>query len=165
VSAVLQFPSYLEQPRATPTPPPKEQDLAEQQSIASKKPSRAVGLIEESYWLRAKQEVPADRVTKGLDDVYVIDDRDAVISFIEKNRLRGLLLLAREPLNAAFGDKTVKNLSMARDDEGVETLFCLVMTAGAMQDARQALRRFDQQWWLALYRHVSGKLNFDFELI
>jgi hypothetical protein len=79
--------------------------------------------------------------------------------------LRGLLLLAREPLNTAFGDKTVKNLSMVRDDEGFETLFCLVMTAGTMQDARQALRRFDQQWWLAHSRQVSGKLNFDFELI
>jgi hypothetical protein len=138
--------------------------LSENQFTKAKRPSRAVGTIDDGYWLMVKQEVPADRVTNGLDAVYVIADRDAVARFIEENRLRGLLMQARDPLNAAFGENAVKTLSLERDDEGFETLFCLVMTEGAMQGAKQALRRFDQQWWLSRAGQVAGRLNFDFEL-
>ena len=111
------------------------------------------------------QKTAPERTQAELPDVYVIEDRSTVAAFIEENRLRGLLLQARNPLNAAFGEAAVKTLTLVRDDEGFKRLFCLVMAPGDMQEARRALRSFDQQWWLARCEQAAGKLNFDFELV
>jgi hypothetical protein len=99
-----------------------------------------------------------------LDAFYVIDNRPAVVHFIQANRLYRLLVQAREPLKEAFGDVTRK-LSLVRDDEGYETLFCSVITTAALQDARRTLAAFDDNWWVDRSGQVVGKLNFDFELI
>lgn len=100
-----------------------------------------------------------------LEQAYVFDDRSAVAAFIERNRIRRLVLEAREPLNTAFGEAAMKTLTLVRDDEGFDALFCLVMVPGDMQEARRALRSFDERWWLACSAQAAGKLNFDFELI
>ena len=86
-------------------------------------------------------------------------------AFIKQNCLRELLLQAREPLNTAFGESAVKTLTRVQDDEGFDTLFCLILVSGDMNDARLALRSLDQHWWLARSQRADGKLNFDFELI
>lgn len=114
---------------------------------------------------RWKAPVTSASAIKGLEDVYVIENRLDVAAFIQENRLRGLLLQARNPLHAAFGEGAVKTLTLVTDDEGFKTLFCLVMVQGDMVEARRALRSFDQQWWLARSELASGKLNFDFELV
>ncbi len=106
-----------------------------------------------------------DPALKELEQAYVFDERSAVAAFMERNRIRSLLLEAREPLNTAFGGAAMKTLTLVRDDEGFDALFCLVMVPGDMQEARRALRSFDEQWWLAHSAQAGGKLNFDFELI
>ena len=111
------------------------------------------------------REAPPDSPLKGLEDAYVISDHAAVAAFIKQNRLRGLLLQAQEPLNAAFGEGAVKRLALVDDDEGFDTLFCLILVSGDMNEARLALRSFDQHWWLARFDQAAGKLNFDFELV
>ena len=147
------------------TPRPRfVQDLGPQPNISKRE---AQGFVQrrESHFGRAAQVMPTRPTIAGLDDSYVIEDRATVSHFIEEHRLQGLLLAAKEPLNDAFTDRPIKILSLLRDDEGFETLFCLVMIPGEMEPARQALRRFDEQWWLAHSGQVAGKLNFDFELI
>jgi len=106
-----------------------------------------------------------DLALTELERVYVFEDRSEVASFMERNRIRELLLEAREPLNAAFGEGAVKKLTLVEDDEGFTALFCLVLVTGDMRAARLALRSFDEQWWLARSGQAGGKLNFDFELI
>lgn len=96
---------------------------------------------------------------------YIFEDHSAVTAFIEQNRLRGLLEQAREPLNAAFGEAALKKLTLVTDDEGFKILFCLVRVPGDMQEARRALRSFDQRWWLGRSAQAAAKLNFDFELV
>ncbi len=95
----------------------------------------------------------------------MIEDRSAVAAFVTENRLHGLLFQARSALNAAFGEAALKTLALVRDDEGLVTLFCLVLIPGDMREARLALRSFDQRWWLARSTQAAGKLNFDFELV
>jgi hypothetical protein len=124
-----------------------------------------VGLSERIDWQKLNREARRGSALKGLEDGYVIDDRPAVEAFIEQNRLRGLLQQAREPLNAAFAEWAVKKLTLAEDDEGFTTLFCLVLIPGDMRAARLALKSFDEHWWLARSAQPRGKLNFDFELI
>lgn len=109
--------------------------------------------------------VPADAPLSGLEEVYVFEQRARVAEFVEGNRLRNLLLQARDPLFAAFGETAVKRLSVLEDDEGCETLFCSIGVSGSLNEARRALRFFDQTWWLAHCGKVSGILNFDIDLI
>ena len=166
MNALLQFANYLEQPRVPPPyEAPPEGSWPREQPSGPRKPPRPAGAFEDIYWQRLNREVPADRAMKGLEDVYVIEDRSAVAAFIEENRLRGLLLQALDALNTTFSEAAIKTLMLAHDDEGFQTLFCLVMVPGDMQEARRALRSFDQQWWLARSRQAAGKLNFDFELV
>jgi hypothetical protein len=122
-------------------------------------------IFERNDWQNLNWEAYRDSVLKGLEDGYVIDHRPAVQAFIKQNRLRGLLQQARGPLNAAFGEGAVKKLTLVADDEGFKTLFCLVLVPGDMQEARRALRSFDQRWWLGRSTQAAGKLNFDIELV
>jgi hypothetical protein len=102
----------------------------------------------------------------GLERIYVIDDRSSVLSFIERNRLRDLLLEAKTPLGGAFGNlSTINTLRLVRDDEGFDTLFCVVQFRGTVEAGMQALASFDEQWWLSRSHQCEGKLNFDFEFL
>jgi hypothetical protein len=101
-----------------------------------------------------------------LERTYIIDDRLAVLSFIERNRLRDLLLEASNPLQNAFGNMgSRKTLRLIRDDEGIDTLFCLVQFRGSVEAGMEALACFDEQWWLDRSERSQGKLNFDFEFV
>ena len=111
------------------------------------------------------QVVREDLVLKELKQLYVFEDPSAVGAFIGRNRFRELLIEARDPLNAAFGETAVRKLRLVEDDEGYVTLFCLVLVPGELEEARRALNSFDEAWWLARSHEASGKLNFDFELI
>jgi hypothetical protein len=158
----LQFDLYSkDQPEQIDYPVEQPQWFAQP---PAKKPPRPVGEVRVS-WDTARREATVDYATKALDTVYVIEDRPTVLRFIAEHRLHGMLLQAQKPLDEAFTGKTVKKLSLVQDEEGFETLFCLVMISGEMQPARRALRNFDQQWWLTHAKQVLGKLNFDFELI
>jgi hypothetical protein len=117
------------------------------------------------YWEQFNQKFLTSSILEALQDAYVIVDRDEVAPFIEQNQLTSILKEARGPLVAAFGQVTVKTLTIVEDDEGARTLFCLIMYPGDMQEARQALKAFDNNWWLQRSNRFASKLNFDFELI
>jgi hypothetical protein len=130
------------------------------------------GLPEEYMPEKTQAEIPYSQIEytavfplEQLKNFYIFEDHSAVTAFIEQNRLRGLLEQAREPLNAAFGEAALKKLTLVTDDEGSKTLFCLVRVPGDMQEARRALRSFDQRWWLGRSTQAAAKLNFDFELV
>jgi AraC-like DNA-binding protein len=78
--------------------------------------------------------------------------------------LSGLLVRAKRPLIEAFGEQAIKQLALVSDEEGFETLFCSVLVSRDMQQARQALRRFDEAWWLDNVKDAAGRLNFDFQM-
>jgi hypothetical protein len=102
---------------------------------------------------------------RTLEQAYVLEDRSAIRTFIERNRLLEPLLEARGPLTSAFGEAAVKKLTLVEDDEGFVTLFCLILVPGSLEEARRALNSFDESWWLARSGQVGGKLNFDFDLV
>jgi hypothetical protein len=156
----LQFANYLEaQPAFQPTPVHQPQEWVVQPT--AKKPPCPVGPFNEVVL----GSVPLPKTTRGLDHAYVIEDRPAVTRFIEENRLHGLLLQASQPLKAGFGEDSIRTLSIVSDDEGFETLYCIVITSGDLQQRRQTLRAFDRTWWLSRAKQAAGRLNFDFKLI
>ena len=159
---MLQFANYLEQqPMASSTCWGDEQQgaLTGQPSVGKKRP-RAVGHSREFA-----QAMPPAQNVEALDEIYVWDDRPSVLRFIEDARVRGLLLDARLALDEAFGKEAIKCLSLVRDDEGFDTLFCLVRTRAQLEMATRALQAFDERWWLARSAEAVGKVNFDFDLV
>ena len=108
-------------------------------------------------------------IEKQIEDIertYVIDDRNSVLSFIQRNGIQNLLVEADNPLRSAFGKLgMIKLLRLVRDDEGADTLFCFVQFRGDVEAGMQALASFDQQWWLQRSPSAAGKLNFDFEFV
>lgn len=110
-------------------------------------------------------ETAHDSSLGGLEQAYVLEDRSGIAAFIKRNRLLELLIEARGPLAAAFGESAVKKLALVEDDEGFITLFCLILIPGSSDEARRALNSFDETWWLARSGQVGGKLNFDFDLV
>ena len=166
MSALLQFTNRPEQPGVLLSyEPPLTGIWLAEQPTEQPKTLEPTGLLQSIDWQRLNRDGHPDSSLKGLDEVYVIDQRCMVAAFIERNRLHGLLLLARDPLNAAFGEATVKTLALVHDDEGSTTLYCLILAGGDMREARLALRSFDEHWWLDHFHQGNGKLNFDFELI
>lgn len=167
MSALPQSALYLSQ---MPVPPPHgtppEMRWPQAQPIALHKPPRpAEGVSAATRRLNCNRGMPSDHVVADLQKTFVIDDASRVAAFVRWNRLRGLLLEAKDALDSVFGEAAVKRLSLVSDDEGSLTLFCLVMVPGDMEEARRALRSLDQQWWLARSEQAGGKLNFDFELV
>ncbi len=162
MSALPQFANYIEQqPMASSTCWGDEQQGASSgQPLVGKKRPKAVGHDRE-----LTQAMPAAENFEALDEIYVWDDRATVLRFIEEAHVRGLLLEARLALDEAFGIDAIKYLSLVRDDEGFDTLFCLVRTRAQLEIAMHALREFDERWWLARSREVAGKVNFDFDLV
>ncbi len=135
------------------------------QVIEGRKPPEHAGELLYTLWETSYQEARRDSALKTLEQAYVIEDRSAIPAFIKRNRLLEPLLAAREPLTSAFGEATVKKLTLVEDDEGFATLFCFVLVPGGLDEARWALNSFDESWWLAHCHEAGGKLNFDFELI
>jgi hypothetical protein len=115
--------------------------------------------------VQPSQASVSNDVTEGLERAYVIENHAAVAGFILNNRLHGLLLDAVAPLNGTFGEGAIKVLTLVTDDEGSENLYCLIMTPGDINAAREQLRTFDEEWWIVHSAMSAGKLNFDIELI
>ncbi len=128
-----------------------------------KKPPQRSGEVHVS-WDNPKRCFVRREATRGLDDTYVFDSRQVVSKFIEEHRLHNLLVQAKEPLKERFGAASVKTLTLVCDDEGFESLVCLVTANGTLQENLDALRAFDREWWLGQINEADGRLNFDFQL-
>jgi hypothetical protein len=157
--------TYLEQAHSSAEPRPTSRGTWDTAQQPIPPESHLPAGLEDAFWQEIRTQVPADPGIRGLDDAYVIADRPNVAAFIARNRLRGLLLQAAGPLNLAFGPLSVKVLSLVTDDEGSQTLFCLILASADLETARQTLEVFDQVWWLSHCHEVAGILNFDFELV
>lgn len=113
------------------------------------------------YIKRQPQAVPDGMA--DLNAQFVLTDAGETSKFILDKGLAFILLESRVHIEAAFGE-AVRTLCVEEDDEGHQTLFCLVVYRGSSQEAKQALSSFDHNWWLNRAGEFSDRLNFDFEL-
>jgi len=112
------------------------------------------------------QEIQSSSNADDLNSRFVIKtNRHETLRFVAVNGLGTVLLQSEEHIRAAFGESALKTLAIVEDDEGYRTLFCLVLFAGSLDDARTALKSFDTRWWLQQPNQLAAKLNFDFELV
>jgi hypothetical protein len=164
MSALRQFSAYTQ-----PTPPIPRRVQPRTTSLEKQPKTSSLTVIPRVFaaisWRDLNRGIPTDGVLNSIETNYVIDSRNQVGGFIQGYRLRGLLLEAIKPLNIYFGADSIKALTLVTDDDDSESLFCLIITPGDMEEARRRLRSFDEDWWLGNSARSGGKLNFDFELI
>jgi hypothetical protein len=115
--------------------------------------------------LNSLHEMPVYSGADALTSRFVIVNRRATRKFIQSQNLSDVLLQSEKHIDAAFGQSSVKTLTIVEDDEGHQTLFCLVAFPATLAEGQAALRSFDRNWWLNCARRFGSKLNFDFELV
>jgi hypothetical protein len=117
---------------------------------------------------RQKSVFAADHeaALKEVRKYFVLPNDSSVATFLGEHRsLPQLLLEAVTPLKACFGMQTVFGLRAPIDESGSRTLYAVAMWPGKVRDARNALAKFDDGWWIAQSRQASGYLTFTYELV
>lgn len=98
---------------------------------------------------------------------YFVLPRDSSVSnFLSGHRIVPQILLEAVPqLRACFGAETIFNLRAPIDESGSQSLYAVAMWPGNVQDARRALTKFDDAWWIVHSRQASGYIVFTYELV
>jgi hypothetical protein len=106
---------------------------------------------------------------RELNDVrarYVFSEPAEVELFLKDHRtIPGLLLEAAAYLRNCFGPIVPLRLTVSLEEDGSRTLQALAVWNGPLNEAKNALARFDMDWWLDNCRRSSGRTIFDYELI
>jgi hypothetical protein len=114
--------------------------------------------------LRPIPEVLADRWIVQLERQYILEGKNGLVTLLQEQRgLPGLLLDAVPQLRRWFGDRLLQ-LRVSADEEDI-TARASVVWSGGLEEAEEALRAFDRNWWLANCPRSNGYLVFDFELV
>jgi hypothetical protein len=104
-----------------------------------------------------------------LNDVrkhYVFPADSSVSNFLTEHRgIPQILLGAVLHLRACFGADAVFDLRAPVDEAGSRTLYVVTMWPGKSQDVRDALAKFDNDWWMARAGQAAGYLTFTYELV
>lgn len=101
----------------------------------------------------------------ALRQAYVFADSSLVRTFLREHRALPVLLLDAVPwLKSAFGDTATLQLQLMIEEDEPTALCGLVLWTDSLASAQEALRRFDESWWLNNCRRASGNLVFDIEL-
>lgn len=97
---------------------------------------------------------------------YVLPSDSSVLDFLMDHRpITQLLLEAAPILKQHFGDTTIFRLKAPLDESGTPTLYAVVMWPGEILTVRDALARFDDEWWMAQLPLASGDLTITYELV
>jgi hypothetical protein len=94
---------------------------------------------------------------------FVVSDPSVTRFLTEHRSIPQTLVEAAIHLKECFGSEVVFNLRMTVDETGAHTLDATVIWPGRVEDARNALAKFDD-WWLAQPRPGAGYLTFTYEL-
>jgi hypothetical protein len=104
---------------------------------------------------------------RKLQQYYTILDSDsaAMEHLEEEPALFTLLVEAVRPLKIAFGEKRLLHIRVQHsDDESLLKVAVQIPANFGDEQAEEALRSFDQQWWLKNCGRSGGALVIDYEI-
>lgn len=100
-----------------------------------------------------------------LERAYVIRDSELLSQVLEESPFLGELLWeAVAQLDCSFGPGSIKKVEVIRSDEGLSIGVIIRNCADGPNDAEDALREFDEKWWLLNCHRSDGSLVFDYEI-
>jgi hypothetical protein len=111
-------------------------------------------------------EAARDATLNELRKSFVMPGDPSVVTFLREHRtVPQILLEAANQLKACFGTEAVFHLRAPIDESGSRTLYAVAMWPGKLQDVRNALAKFDNDWWMARAGQAAGYLTFTYELV
>lgn len=100
-----------------------------------------------------------------LRNLYVLEDEQQTMGFLNGHRSIPQLLVDAEPQLRRFFQNAVLSLRTSSDDHGWEMLYVLILWAGGPDEAIRALDSFDDAWWLAHSYPAGSSLTFTYRLV
>lgn len=129
-------------------------------------PRRRAAIFEGLEKQTAKFAARHEAVLSDVRKHYVLPVDTSVRDFLTEHRTIPQILLEAAPqLKAYFGVDAVFNLRAPVDEAGSRTLYAVAMWPGQLRDVRDALARFDSDWWMVRAGHAAGYLTFTYELV
>lgn len=129
-------------------------------------PQQHTGILEIPKMLMAAFVAQNEAVLNDVRKHYVFPADASVQDFLAEHRAIPQLLLEAAPrLKTYFGGNVVFNLRAPVDEAGSRTLYAVAMWPGRLRDVRDALARFDNDWWMARAGQAAGYLTFTYELV
>lgn len=105
-------------------------------------------------------------VLRALLNIFVFEKNTRVRSFLEDHPSVSDLLLEAAPfLSQSFGDNAVLQLQIPPDEDIPVTIYAEALWEGTLEEARAALKNFDEAWWIANSRRASGRVVIDYQLV
>ena len=122
--------------------------------------------LELSRELGNQRGVPCLVALDELRKHYVLPSDSSVSTFLAQHRgISAILLDAIPQLKKYFGALAIFSLSTSVDEAGMRSLYAVVIWPGKIRDVRNALDRFDEDWWLTHSHSASSYLVFTYELV
>lgn len=150
----------IPQPNETEDPNSK----AWEEFACQPKPPHSAHRLGSSFSLSVEPRALPSGIEKALEAAFIFAKRQEALDFLAQHRwLVDLLFQAQAKLAEIFGAESPKLLDLYRDEEGSETLYCLLLAAGDPIPLSEGLGRFDEEWWLVHCGEARGLLNFDIE--
>jgi hypothetical protein len=125
-------------------------------------PPPAAGAPASTIWISTTDPPGALQL---IENFQIVDPSDVMNFLRGQPTLIPLLNQSLIALRSTFGESARLGLELSRTPGTVDTgLYCFVQTSLGPDDAIEALRRFDQFWWIDRVSLADGKLNFDVSL-
>jgi hypothetical protein len=106
------------------------------------------------------------RILKDLQRQFIVNDPQSVEAFLKSHRASASTLIESVPyLAESFGPNTPLALEIMAEDGPPTTIYALAIWRDDRIEARSALQRFDETWWLKNLKKAGGRIVFDYELV
>lgn len=112
------------------------------------------------------QSFPNDSVLDEVRKHYLLPTDDSVLRYLRDHPSALQVLSEAAPrLKQYFGNSVIVSLRAPIDEGGMRTLYVVVAWSDEVDAVRNALGRFDDEWWLQYSQRTSEYIVFTYELV
>lgn len=136
------------------------------QTAFSPSATRGNALFENLEGQMARFQAQTDDLLAQVRKNFILPRDPAAESFLNDHKsLPEILIESLPALRAAFGESAVLTFNAPLDEGGSRTAYATVVWPGSLATAREALARFDDEWWIRRASTAFGRLTFTYELV
>lgn len=100
-----------------------------------------------------------------LRKIYIFPACEPIRLFLaRRHAVRTVLLQALPQLRASFGSEHIFRLELSKEDDDSQTMYAVAICHGSVHTAVQALRQFEEDWWLDHMNSSTTDLAFVYEI-
>ena len=111
-----------------------------------------------------ERKTPSADVRKYYTFGSAANDRSVTTFLTEHPEIPEILIEAIPQLQKYFGLDSIFELRVLGDPDAGRHLYAVVIWRGPVVDARTALNKFDDEWWISRVDRSGGYLTFTYEL-